>query len=47
MAALSRVRRRADAQFVLVDHAYRVLSDPVKKQARHRNQIERQHSACT
>lgn len=31
-ASLHRVRQRADQQFVRVERAYRVLSDPVKRQ---------------
>lgn len=33
LAALRRVRKRANAQFVRVYRAYRVLSDSIKKQA--------------
>lgn len=33
-ASLRRVRHRADEQFVRVERAYRVLSDPVKRLVR-------------
>lgn len=32
LASLRRVRQRADEQFVRIERAYRVLSDPIKRQ---------------